>query len=82
MQLEILRPNRLPPRPLKEWRLDTYSKDYVNEFVEELPHFNSTKHYRAPKLIENEILKSKNNNIVRRKIFSEDKDRERAAEKV
>jgi hypothetical protein len=53
MQLEILRPSRLPPRPLREWRLDTSGKDYVNEFVEELPHFNSTKHYRAPKLIEN-----------------------------
>jgi hypothetical protein len=54
----------------------------VNEFVEELPHFNSTKHYRAPKLIENEILRSKNSHIARRKIFSEDKERERAAEKL
>lgn len=45
--------------------------------MEDLPHFNSTKHYRAPKLIENEILRSKNSNIARRKIFSEDKEREK-----
>ena len=54
----------------------------MNEFVDELPHFNSTKHYRAPKLIENEILRSKNSNIARRKIFSEDKDRQRESQKA
>jgi hypothetical protein len=37
----------------REWRIETTHKEYVNEFAEELPHFNSTKHYRAPKVLEN-----------------------------
>ena len=58
---------------LHDWKNDS---TYVNEFFDERPQHNTTKHYRAPKILENELMKyNQHNNIVRRKIFSEDKRR-------
>lgn len=66
IKLEILRPNRnnsqedfdFEERKSKEvreleWKIDTSSKQYVNEFSEEANQAVTTKHHRTPKIIEN-----------------------------